>query len=52
MVKLSKRVRKYIDTEEFVKTKDPGFVDDESTRAKWKCEGSKKAPTKKPKQNQ
>ena len=52
MVELSERVDKYIDIEEFLKMKDPGFVDDESLRAKWKYKGFEKGSGKKPRQNQ
>ena len=51
MVELSKRVGKYIDTEEFLKTKDSGFVDDGSPQAKRKREGFDKGPGNKPKLN-
>ena len=36
LVELSERVRKYIDTEEFLKTKDLGTIDEGSTRGKRK----------------
>ena len=52
LVELSKRVGKYIDTEEFLKTKDSSFADDDFTRAKRKHEGSDRGPRKKPKPNQ
>ena len=52
MVKLSERVGKYIDTEEFLKSKSSGFADDESTKAKWKHEDFEKGLGKKQKQDQ
>ena len=52
LVELSKRVGRYIDTKEFLKTKDSGFTDVSFTRAKRKCEGSDKGPGKKPKPSQ
>ena len=52
MVQLSERVGKYIDTKEFLKTKDSGFTDGGSTRAKRKHEGSNKSSGKKLKLNQ
>ena len=51
MVELSKRVGKYIDTEEFLKTKDSGFADDRPTKAKRKHKSSNKGPGKKSKPN-
>ena len=40
LVELLRRVSKYIDTEEFLKTKDSCIADDGSTRIKPKREGS------------
>ena len=48
LVELSERVSKNIDTEEFLKTKSSGFVDDELGKAKSKHEGPDKGQVKKP----
>ena len=47
LVELSERVGKYIDTVEYLKTKDSGFADDCSTMAKRKCKGSDRGLGKK-----
>ena len=39
LIELSKRVGKYINTEEFLKSKSSGFMDDESAKSKRKHEG-------------
>ena len=52
MVKLSKRVEKYIDVEEFLKTKDSSLTDDGYTREKWKRDGLDMDQGKKPKPSQ
>ena len=43
LIELFERVGKYIDTEEFLKSKGSGFVDNESAKAKRKHEGLDKA---------
>ena len=48
-VELLERVDKYIDIKEFLKMKDSGFADNESSRAKRKHEDSEKGTGKKPK---
>ena len=52
LIELSKRVGKYIDTEEFLKSNGSGFVDDESAKAKRNQKGADKTQGKKPKQSQ
>ena len=52
LVELSERVRKYIDTEEFLKTKDLGIVDDGSIRAKRKQDDFDRGSGKNQKLNQ
>ena len=52
LVNLLKRVGKYIDTEEFLKSKSSGFGDYESTKAKRKHESSERGSGKKQKQDQ
>ena len=52
MIELSERVRKYIDTEEFLKSKGSGFEDNESDKAKRKYEHPDRNRGKKPKQGQ
>ena len=52
LVELSERVGKYIDTEEFLKTKDLGFIDDGAARAKLKQDGFDRGSGKKRKPNQ
>ena len=51
LVEYSERVGKYIDIEEFLKTKNSGFANDGSTRAKRKRKGFDRGPRKKPKPN-
>ena len=52
MVDLLKSVGKYIDAEEFMKTKESGFADDGATRAKRKHESFDRSSGKKRKPNQ
>ena len=52
LVELSERVGKYINIEEFLKTKDLGITDDGSTRAKWKQDCFDSGSGKKQKPNQ
>ena len=52
MVELSERVGKYIDTEEFLRSKNSSFVDSESGRGKRKQKGSDRGQAKKSKQGQ
>ena len=52
LVELSERVGKYIDTEEFLRSKSSSFGDDELAKAKRKHEGLDKGQGKKPKLNQ
>ena len=52
LVELSKRVGKYINTEEFLKTKDFGIADDGSARPKQKQDGFDRGSGKKQKPNQ
>ena len=52
MVELSERVEKYIDVEEFIKTKDSGLADDGYARDKWKHEGPNRGSRKNPKSSQ
>ena len=49
LIELSKRVGKYINTEEFLKSKISGFGDDKPIKAKRKQEGSNQNWEKKPK---
>ena len=49
MVELSERVSKHIDTEEFLRSKNLGFADNESGRGKRKQEGPDKGQAKKSK---
>ena len=49
LIELFERVRKYIDTKEFLKSKSSGFMDDESAKAKRKHEGLEKSQEKNPK---
>ena len=50
LVKLSERVRQYIDTKEFIKTKATG-LDDDGAIVKRKHEGPSRGPRKKQKPN-
>ena len=50
LVELSERVGKYIDVEEFLKTKDSGFADDGANTIKQKRKGSDRGLGKKPNQ--
>ena len=52
LIELSERVGKYIYTEEFLKSKSSGFVDDKSAKAKRKHKGLDKSWGKKLKQSQ
>ena len=52
LIELSERVGKYIDIEEFPKSKSSGFGDDESAKAKKKYKGPDRSRGKKPKQSQ
>ena len=49
LIELFERVRKYIDTEEFLKSKGSGFMDNESAKTKRKQEGPDRSRGKKPK---
>ena len=49
LIELSERVGKYINMEEFLKSKGSSFVDDESAKAKRKYEGPDRNRGKKPK---
>ena len=49
LVELSERVGKYIDIEEFLRSKNPGFADGESSKGKRKQEGYDKGQTKRSK---
>ena len=52
LVELFERVGKYIDTEEFLKTKDLGTTDEGSARGKRKQDGPDRGPGKKQKPGQ
>ena len=52
LIELFKRVGKYIDTEDFLKSKSSGFGDDEPAKANKKYEGPDRNRGKKPKQGQ
>ena len=52
LIELFERFGKYIDMEEFLKSKGSGFMDDESAKAKRKYEGLDRNWGKKPKQGQ
>ena len=52
MVELSKRVGKYIGTEEFLKTKDQGAINEGSARGKRKQDSPDRGPGKKQKPGQ
>ena len=52
LVELSKRVGKYIDTEEFLKTKDLDATDEGSARGKRKQDGPERGSGKKQKPGQ
>ena len=51
-MELSERVGKYIDTEEFLKTKDSGATDEGSAKGKRKQDGPDRGPGKKQKPSQ